>query len=144
MAMTRTKPNVNNELFHQRYSELGDDVRAKNKREDRLLDIRLKYYEREKNIRLNILRKEQHHLERTRSTLIEQLNRIQYDKYRQLIPSYLREQKKSEVSLVQLSTPDFFNTDWEQPISNTVQTCSSIVKNKPPVHTNIIRPHSAG
>ncbi|CAF1541260.1 unnamed protein product [Adineta ricciae] len=141
MAVMRTKSNINNELFHQRFTELSDEVRAKNKREDRLLEIRLKYYEREKNIRLNILRKDQYHLERTRSTLVEQVNRIQLERYRKFMPSYLPEKNKLEMpSLVQLSTPEFFNTDWE-PVSIPIP---AVAKETPITPTNLVRPHSAG
>jgi len=51
---------------------LSDVIRARNKREDRLLNVRMKFYEREKNIQLTIIRKEQHQLERVRSSLYEQ------------------------------------------------------------------------
>jgi len=128
---------MTNELFHQRYSELSDEVRAKNKREDRLLEIRLKYFEREKNIRLNILRKEQYQLERTRSSLMEQLNRIHQDKQKQFIQSYFHENTKFESPIVQLSQPELFKTDWE-PISQLIPS------NKPITHKKVIRPHSAG
>ncbi|CAF1150825.1 unnamed protein product [Adineta steineri] len=135
MALTRIKPNVNSELFHQRYSELSDEVRAKNKREDRLLHIRLKYYEREKNTRLNILRKEQYQLERTRSLLTEQCHKIQQDKQKQFISLYFNGKTNLEQTpIVRLSTPEFFNTDWE-----TTTTDNNSIK-----HTNVIRPHSAG
>ncbi|CAF2479621.1 unnamed protein product [Rotaria sp. Silwood2] len=136
--------NVNSELFLQRYSELSDEIRAKNKREDRLLDIRLKYYEREKNIRLNILRKEQHQLERTRSLFIEPLNRIYQEKRKPLIASFIAEKAKLESSIVQLSTPELFNTDWE-PISNLKQPelIPSIPTDKSIKPKNVIRPHSA-
>ncbi|CAF0830696.1 unnamed protein product [Adineta ricciae] len=141
MAVMRTKSNINNELFHQRFTELSDEVRAKNKREDRLLEIRLKYHEREKNIRLNILRKEQYHLECTRSTLIDQVNRIQLERYRKFMPSYLPEKNKLEMPpLVQLSTPEFFNTDWE-PVSNPIPVVAKETSITP---TNLVRPHSAG
>jgi hypothetical protein len=133
---------MNNELFHQRYSELSDEVRAKNKREDRLLEIRLKYFEREKNIRLNILRKEQYQLERTRSSLMEQLNRIHQDKQKQFIQSYFHENTKFESPIVQLSQPELFKTDWE-PISSQIQSQLS-PSNKPITHKKVIRPHSAG
>ncbi|CAF0730213.1 unnamed protein product [Rotaria sordida] len=145
MALSRTKPNIHNELFHQRYSELSDEIRAKNKREDRLLDIRLKYYEREKNIRLNILRKEQHQLERTRSLLIESLNRIHQDKQNPLIASLIAEKTKLESSIVQLSTPELFNIDWE-PSSHLKQAelIPSIPTDKTIKPKSVIRPHSAG
>jgi hypothetical protein len=133
---------MNNELFRQRYSELSDEVRAKNKREDRLLEIRLKYYEREKNIRLNILRKEQYQLERTRSSLMEQLNRIHQDKQKQFIQSYFHENTKLESPIVQLSEPELFKTDWE-PISSQIQS-QLIPSDKPITHKKVIRPHSAG
>jgi len=128
---------MNNELFHQRYSELSDEVRAKNKREDRLLEIRLKYFEREKTIRLNILRKEQNQLEHTRSSLMEQLNRIHQDKQKQFMQSYFHENTKFEPPIVQLSQPELFKTDWE-PISQLIPS------NKPITHKKVIRPHSAG
>ncbi|CAF1175543.1 unnamed protein product [Rotaria sp. Silwood1] len=145
MAFGRTKSNVNNELFHQRYSELSDEVRAKNKREDRLLDIRLKYYEREKNIRLNILRKEQYQLERRRSLLIEPLNRIYQDKRKQLIASLIAEKINLEPSIVQLSTPELFNLDLEP--SSTLresELIQPIPTDKSMKRKNVIRPHSAG
>jgi hypothetical protein len=130
---------MNNEVFHQRYSELSDEIRMKNKREERLLDVRLKYYEREKNIRLNIIRKEQYQLERTRSSLLEQINKIQQDKQRQFIPQYISEKIKFESALLQLSAPELFKTDSEPQI-NVIQ--SELIPTKKP--TNVIRPHSAG
>jgi hypothetical protein len=136
------KQNFNSESFHQRYSELSDEIRAKNKREDRLLEVRLKYYEREKAIRLNILHKEQHQLELTRSSLIEQFNKIQQDRHKQLIPSYIPERPKFEPSILQQSTPELCKTDWE---SNLIMIKPSIIPmDKTISPTKIIRPHSAG
>ncbi len=130
---------MNNESFHQRYSELSDEIRAKNKREDRLLDVRLKHVEREKNIRLNILRKQQYQVERTRLSLIEDWNKIQQDKRKQSVPTYISEKLKLDSSILQLSAPELFNKDWEPPVEivSTMPTKKSIAS------TNIIRPHSA-
>ena len=110
---------MNSELFRPRYSELSDEIRTKNKREDRLLEVRLKYYDRERNIRLNILRKEQYQLECTRSALIEQLVKIQQDKPKQIIP-----QKPAA-------------SEWHEFIP-TIQA------KKPITPIKVIRPHSAG
>ncbi|CAF4955768.1 unnamed protein product, partial [Rotaria magnacalcarata] len=56
MTFARPKADANGEFMHQRYTELSDVIRSKNKVEDRLLSVRLKCYEREKKIRLNIIR----------------------------------------------------------------------------------------
>lgn len=123
---------MTNEVFHQRFSELSDETRARNKREDRLLDVRLKVYEKEKNIRLNILRKEQYQLERTRLALIEDYHRIQQEKQKQSLPVYLSERPDLDESLLQLSNPELNTTDL-----------SSTNKSKPITPTKIVRPHSA-
>lgn len=100
----------------------------------------MKYYEREKNIRLNILRKEQNQVERTRFTLGDDWNRIQSEKQRQSIPSYLQEKIQSEPPpVVQLSAPELFKTDWEP----FVEALSAVPMNKPITPAKIIRPHSA-
>ncbi len=99
----------------------------------------MKYYEREKHIRLNILRKQQYQVERTRLSLIEDWNKIQQDKRKQSIPTYISEKIKLDPSIVQLSTPELFNTDWEPP----VEIVSSMPTKKSIASTNIIRPHSA-
>lgn len=132
------------ELFHQRYSELGDEVRTRNKREDRLLDIRLKYYEREKNIRLNILRKEQYQLERTRSSLMERLHRLDQDKQKSFIPAFIPDRTKLEASILQFSLPEFFNSDLETSSNLApLQLMPPIQKEKPITPKNVVRPHSA-
>ena len=96
----------------------------------------MKYYEREKNIRLNILRKEQYQVERTRLTLSDDWNRIQLEKQRQSIPSYVQERIQSEPlpPVIQL-----FKTDWEP----FVEALSAVPTNKPITPVKIIRPHSA-
>ena len=101
----------------------------------------MKYYEREKNIRLNNLRKEQYQLERTRYALLEDWSRIQLDKRRQTIPSYLQEKLSAEPPppIVQLSAPDLFKVDLEP----FVEAVSAVPTNKPITPVNIIRPHSA-
>jgi len=72
---------------------------------------------------------------------MEQWNKIQQDKQKHLIPSYILEKRKLESSIVQSSTPELFNTDWEQPQSEKIL---SIPVTKPTISTKIIRPHSAG
>ncbi|CAF3298681.1 unnamed protein product [Rotaria socialis] len=142
--LARTKSNSSSESFRERYSELSDEIRAKNKREDRLLDIRLKYYEREKNIRLNILRKEQHQLERTRSLIIEQVNRINQDKPKLSMASFIAEKTKLELSIVQLSNPELFNNDWEPTITiKESESIRSIPIDRSMPSTKVVRPHSA-
>ncbi|CAF1537549.1 unnamed protein product [Rotaria magnacalcarata] len=119
-------------------------MRAKNKREDRLLDIRLKYYEREKNIRLNILCKEQHQLERTRSLIIEQVNRINQDKSKLSMASFIAERTKLESSIVQLSNPELFNNGWEPTITiKESESTPSIPIDRSRPSTKVVRPHSA-
>lgn len=104
----------------------------------------MKYYEREKNIRLNNLRKEQHQLERTRYALLQDWTRIQLDRRRQTLPSYLQEKRSSEsapppLPVIQLSAPDLFKVDLEP----FVEAVSAVPTNKPITPVKIIRPHSA-
>lgn len=134
-------------MYYQRYSELSDEIRAKNKREDRLLDVRLKYYDREKNIRLNILRKEQYQVERTRLVLSEQRAKIQQERQRQALPVYMNARLDLEPVVLQRSAPDLSQAEWD---SHAVVEPTEILPPIPADHprpsstTKIIRPHSAG
>lgn len=103
----------------------------------------MKYYEREKNIRLTTLRKDQYQIERLRSMLGEDWHRIQLEKHRQSIPSYLQEKIQSEppapAPVVQLSAPELSKVDWEP----FVEALSAVTTKKPLTPVKIIRPHSA-
>ena len=119
----------------------SDEIRAKNKREDRLLDIRLKYFEREKKIRLNILRKETQLLERKRSELTEQWTKIQENRPKQSLASFLTEQMDLERMVLQGSAPELFDSDWEESKSTIVSRPLEQLKKS---STLLVRPHSAG
>jgi hypothetical protein len=71
--------------------------------------------------------------------LIEDWNRIQQDKRKQSMPTYLSEKLKLDSSIVQSSAPELFSTDLAPP----VEIVSSMPIKKPMASTNIIRPHSA-
>lgn len=88
---------------------MSDVIRARNKREDRLLNVRVKYYEREKNVRMNIIRKEQYLLERVRSSLYEQ----------QFNQRHLTQRPKSEKGRSTSITYEFFMT---KPMSHRCHT----------------------
>lgn len=79
----------------RRYIDIHDATRGRNRLEDRLLSVRLKFYEREKNIRLNIIRKEQFQLRRARTSLYEEMNQIQIRKHTLTSPELLYSRSKS-------------------------------------------------
>ncbi|CAF0999549.1 unnamed protein product [Rotaria sordida] len=113
MASARSKIDSSGEFICQRYTELSDAIRAKNKLEDRLLNVRLKFYEREKNIRLNILHREQRQLERIRATLYKETNRIQVEQQTIILPSWMLYRPKLENQIFQLTSPEIIVNDWE-------------------------------
>ena len=63
--------------------------------------------------------------------------RIQHDKQKYSIPSYIPKKPIIEPPILQLSTPELFHIDWE-PISKLIPNV------KPVTPINIVRPHSAG
>ncbi len=78
-------------------------IRARNKREDRLLNVRVKFYERERNIRLNFLRQEQFQLERVRTSICEEANKVVIKK--QNPPVWMSPRPKTGVPLKQIAAP---------------------------------------
>ncbi|CAF3501267.1 unnamed protein product [Rotaria socialis] len=138
MTFARPKADANGEFIHQRYTELSDVIRAKNKIEDRLLGVRLKFYEREKKMRLNIIRREKYQLERARTTLCKEVNEIQVEKETSSLPSWLPRRPKSENQTFQLTSPEVLDTDW---LLNSSFIQSSFVL----LNTGrSIRPHTSG
>jgi hypothetical protein len=94
---------------------------------------------------LNILRKEQRQLERTRTSILEEANKIQLKKQNHLsLPSWILDRAKSVAPVLQFSVPELNITDWE---SNSNLTQSEIVPstttNNTLSTTEVIRPHSA-
>lgn len=92
-------------------------IRARNKREDRLLDVRIKFYEREKKIRLNMLRQQQHFFQRTRASLLEEMHRLQLKREHERLftPAWFAQRPTSvapsTASLI--VSPSIFITEWE-------------------------------
>lgn len=105
---------ANNDSVYQRQTELSDVIRAKNKREERFLNVRLRFYEREKNIRLNILRKEQRQLERLRTSISKEADRIENEKQMSSLPAWIQDRVKSEGQILPNSVPEFTVNDWEE------------------------------
>lgn len=105
------------------------------------MDIRLKYFEREKTIRLNILRKETQLLERKRSELTEQWTKIQETRSKQSLASFFTEQIDLESMVLQRSAPELFDSDWEESKSTIVSKPLEQLKKS---STLLVRPHSAG
>ncbi|CAF1457440.1 unnamed protein product [Rotaria magnacalcarata] len=139
MTFARPKADANGEFMHQRYTELSDVIRSKNKVEDRLLSVRLKCYEREKKIRLNIIRQEKYQLERARTTLCKEVNEIQIKKETSSLPSWLPHRPKLENQICQLtSPPEVRDTDW---LLNSSFIQSSLVLSNT---GHSIRPHTSG
>ena len=95
-----------------------------------MLDVRLKFYEREKNIRMNILRKQQRQLERTRTSLDREATRL---------PSSRLSARPSTAWMAQRAkpmAPELIITDWETQQEN-LPTSTDFVAN------DGIRPHTA-
>ena len=69
-------------------------IRSRNKHEDRLLNVRLEFYEREKNIQLNIIKREQHKLERVRRSLVEEADKNRVEKRTLPLPSWMAYRSK--------------------------------------------------
>jgi hypothetical protein len=104
-----------------------------------MLDVRLKFYEREKNIRMNILRKQQHQMERTRTSLDREATRLQLNRLSSR-PSTAWVDRRSTPA-VDYSPPELVITEWEvQP--REIQQENVPSSNKLVVN-NGIRPHSA-
>ncbi|CAF0970436.1 unnamed protein product [Rotaria sp. Silwood1] len=113
MEFARQKADANGEFIQQRYTELSDAIRARNKVEDRLLNVRLKFYEREKKVRLNIIHSEQRQLERIRTTLYKETEKIQVEKQTIILPSWMLYRPKLENQIFQLTTPEILVNDWK-------------------------------
>jgi hypothetical protein len=137
---------MNSSKFYcPRYSELSDDIRAKNKREDRLLDIRLKYYERQKKTCLQILSKQQHQVERTRIHINEQLWTM-YDEKRQSLIALPLNNKHAVPSSTSMPQSTLERLRADSNLRSTVDVCDrlpSMLTDHVNTSSSIVRPHSA-
>ncbi|CAF2525553.1 unnamed protein product [Rotaria sp. Silwood2] len=113
MAVARPKADANGEFLQQRYTELSDVICARNKIEDRLLNVRLKFYEREKKVRLNIIRREQRQLERVRTSLYKETSRVQVEQQTIILPSWMLCRPKLENQIFRLTAPEMIVNDWK-------------------------------
>ncbi len=97
------------------------------------MNIRIKFYEREKNIRLSFIRQEQYRLERVRTSIFQQAaKRMQIKK--QNIPVWMSPRPKTGAHLRQMTIPELIFPDWEIYQSERLPPLST---------TKVIRRHSA-
>lgn len=105
-------------------------IRARNKIQDRLLNVKLKYFEKEKDIRLNMIRRERKQFERVRESIVDDARGIQMKRQ----------------SVIELATqpmrPEMIFPDWY--IEPEVVESQSIPPPlpPPPLTMNSVRRHS--
>lgn len=108
-----------------------------------MLDVRLKFYEREKNIRMNILRKQQHQMERTRTSLDREATRVQAKRLSSRPSTAWVNHRSKPVAPILEDTlpPELVITDW-QVQSGEIQQ-ENVPSSNELVANNGIRPHTA-
>ncbi|CAF0783031.1 unnamed protein product [Didymodactylos carnosus] len=139
----------------QRYSELSDEIRAQNKREDRLLDLKIKYYERETRTRLTMLQKEKHLLLKVRDQIAKRWKNIDDQSKHFKTSSILRDQRNNlfhtDSSYFLCSSSDIYTGSevQEDLLTLNQESASEIIisdkelKHNENIVSNKIRPHSA-
>ena len=106
-------------------------IRARNKIQDRLLNVKLKYFEKEKEIRLNMIRRERKEFERVHASIVEEARDIQM-------------KRQSIVELTaQPIRPEMIFPDWYiEPDVMESETVPPPPPRLPPLPMNLIRRHS--
>ena len=107
----------------------------------------MKYIEREKNNRLKNLRKEKEKAEKERVEMFEQWTKIQEDRHKRSLPSFLTERIDYDPIALQRSAPELFTINREESKSSTVQLdlpVSRPLEEQKKTSKVLFRPHSAG